>query len=67
MLNLIRIAFCSHDRALVNSFTVPSGIDIMRENKLQPTTWQKAVRKHVTDYKCSKCKHIKRLIVKTED
>lgn len=67
MTNFFRTLLCHHKRKLVNQFEVASGVENMRAAGLQPTTWQKAVRKHVTDYQCEKCDHIKRFIVKTED
>ena len=38
-MNKIKQLFCGHDYKLINQFTIPSQIDIIRENGYRPTTW----------------------------
>jgi hypothetical protein len=57
--------FCSHDYHLVNQFEMKSEFDIIHESGRRPMTIHSLKRLQVTDYKCSKCPKIKRLIAKT--
>ena len=61
---IINRLFCQHDFYLVNQFEMKSEFDLVVEAGKIPNTWNSQTRKHVTDYKCSICNKIKRLIVK---
>ncbi len=56
---------CKHDYHLVNQFELKSEFDIVIESGKVPNTHLCMQRTIVTDYKCSKCKKLKRLKVKT--
>jgi len=64
MINL-KSLFCQHDYELVNQFELKSEFEIVAEAGKVPNTWNSQRRKTVTDYKCKKCKKLKRLTVKT--
>lgn len=57
--------FCLHDYQLVNQFEMKSEFDIIVEAGKVPTSVHSITRMVVTDYKCTKCSNIKRLIAKT--
>lgn len=57
--------FCGHDYKLINEFTIPSEVDILRETHVIPTTHSNVKRKVVSDFKCDICKRNKRLIATT--
>ena len=60
-MNKIKQLFCGHDYKLINQFTIPSQIDIIRENGYRPTTWDNSRRKVISDFKCNICHKNKRL------
>ena len=57
--------FCSHDYDEIKHFVVESKLDIIRENGYRPNTATSVTRLYVTDYKCKKCKKLKRKTLKT--
>lgn len=65
MIHFIKSLFCSHDYHLMNQFELKSEFDIVVESGKIPNTWNSQRRVTITDYKCNKCKKIKRLKAKT--
>jgi len=57
--------FCSHDYIEVKHFVVKSKFDVIKEGGYVPNTWSSTTRIYVTDYKCPKCKKLKRETIKT--
>jgi hypothetical protein len=57
--------FCSHDYHLINQTEVPSEFDVVAKSGYIPNSHCSLKRLIVTDYKCSKCNHLKRLTAKT--
>jgi len=64
-MNIIKRLFCNHDYKIINQFEMKSEFDIVAENGWTPRSWCRLKRQTITDYKCIKCKKMKRLIVKT--
>lgn len=60
-MNKIKQLFCGHDYQLINQFTIPSQIDVVREKGYRPTTWDNSRRKVISDFKCIICRKNKRL------
>jgi len=58
---IITRLFCTHDYNLVDRFVLKSEYDIVHESGRTPNTFCSITRKHIWDYKCSKCNKMKRL------
>ena len=61
----LKTLFCDHNFEFTKQFEVKSEFDIVHESGHAPSTLCSLTRKTVTDFKCEKCKKLKRLIVRT--
>lgn len=64
-MKIFKRIFCVHSYELKNEFTVKSEYDIIVNSGYKPNSACNTKRKYVSDYTCTKCGKLKRLVIKT--
>jgi len=60
---MLRQLFCNHDYSKTAHFVTQSEAEMLKEMGLQPNTHSNFQKKYITDYKCMKCRKLKRKAV----